>query len=64
MKAKCPTCSLRGPRSARRRAGRAPSGDRSLTWFFEYDAGVDPADPFVDHAAQEALAALRGEVGE
>lgn len=43
---------------------RAPRGDRELTWFFDYDAGVDPGDPFVDHAAQEALAALRGEVGQ
>ena len=43
---------------------RAPAGTRELTWFFEYDDGVDPTDPFVDQAAQEALATARDEVGE
>lgn len=52
-----------GERGVRIIGRRAPSRDRALTWFFEYDAGVDPADPFVDQAAQEALSALRGEVG-
>ena len=44
-------------------ARRATTGDRELTWLFEYDEGIDPDDPFVEHAAQEALAAARGEIG-
>jgi hypothetical protein len=44
-------------------ARRAATGDRELTWLFEYDEGIDPDDPFVEHAAQEALAAARGEIG-
>ena len=44
-------------------ARRATTGARELTWLFEYDEGIDPDDPFVDHAAQEALAAARGEIG-
>jgi hypothetical protein len=43
---------------------RAPAGERGLSWFLEYDEGLDPADPFVDQAAQEALAAARDEVGD
>jgi hypothetical protein len=45
-------------------ARRAPSGARELTWLFEYDEGIDPADPFVEHAAREALASAQNEVGE
>jgi hypothetical protein len=45
-------------------ARRAPTGARELSWLFEYDEGIDPDDPFVDHAAQEALAAARDEVGD
>jgi hypothetical protein len=45
-------------------ARRAPTGSREVTWLFEYDAGIDPDDPFVDHAAQEALAAARDEIGD
>ena len=45
-------------------ARRAATGARELTWLFEYDPGIDPDDPFVEHAAQEALAAARGEVGD
>ena len=44
-------------------ARRAATGERALTWLFEYDEGIDPDDPFVEHAAQEALAAARGEIG-
>jgi hypothetical protein len=55
---------IRGPRGVRVIARRAPTGARGLSWFFEYDDGIDPADPFVDHAAQEALAAARNEVGD
>ena len=55
---------IRGSRGVRVIARRAAAGDRALTWLFEYDEGIDPDDPFVEHAAQEALAAARGEVGD
>jgi hypothetical protein len=54
---------IRGTRGLRVIARRAPAGTREVTWLFEYDEGIDPDDPFVDHAAQEALAAARDEVG-
>jgi hypothetical protein len=53
---------LQGRRGVRVIARRAPRGDQPLQWVFEYDEGVDPDDPFVQHAAAEALAAARGEV--
>ena len=55
---------IRGKRGLRVIARRAPTGDRAVTWLFEYDDGIDPGDPFVDHAAQEALAAARDDVGD
>ena len=55
---------IRGSRGVRVIARRAATGARELTWLFEYDQGIDPDDPFVEHAAQEALAAARGEVGD
>ena len=55
---------VRGKRGVRVIARRAPTGARELSWLFEYDEGIDPDDPFVDHAAQEALAAARDEVGD
>ena len=48
---------IHGKRGVRVIARRAPTGSRELTWLFEYDEGIDPADPFVDHAAREALTA-------
>ena len=54
---------LEGRRGVRVIARRATTGDRELTWLFEYDEGIDPDDPFVEHAAQEALAAAQGEIG-
>lgn len=53
---------IRGQRGVRVIARRAPTGARELTWLFEYDVGIDPDDAFVAHAAQEALAAARGEI--
>lgn len=53
---------IRGNRGVRVIARRAPAGERDVVWLFEYDPGIDPDDPFVAHAAQEALAAARGEV--
>ena len=55
---------VQGRRGVRVIARRAPAGSRGLAWFLEYDEGIDPVDPFVDHAAQEALAAAQGEVGD
>ncbi|MFC7492615.1 MULTISPECIES: hypothetical protein [unclassified Nocardioides] len=52
-----------GRRGVRVIARRAPAGDRPIAWFYEYDEGVDPDDPFVRQAAQEALAEARTEVG-
>jgi hypothetical protein len=42
---------------------RAPSGHSEVLWAFEYDEGVDPADPFVRAAAETALAAAKADVG-
>ena len=42
---------------------RPPRGTGEIEWFFEYDEGVDPADPVVREAARSALAAARGDVG-
>jgi hypothetical protein len=55
---------IRGRQGVRVIARRAPAGERELSWLFEYDEGIDPDDPFVAHAAQEALAAARGELGD
>jgi hypothetical protein len=54
---------IRGKRGVRVIARRATTGARELIWVFEYDEGIDPDDPFVEHAAQEGLAAARGEIG-
>jgi len=54
---------IRGRSGVRVIARRAPSGAREVSWLFEYDEGIDPDDPFVEHAALEALAAARGELG-
>ncbi|WP_220451179.1 hypothetical protein [Nocardioides dongkuii] len=51
-----------GRRGLRVIARRAPRGDRPLTWVYEYDEGIDPANPEVRAAAAEALAAARNEV--
>jgi len=53
---------IRGRRGVRVIARRAPAGERELTWLFEYDEGIDPDDPFVEHAAQEALASAQDEI--
>ena len=53
---------LQGKRGVRVIARRAPRGDRPMQWVYEYDEGIDPDDPFVRHAAAEALAAARDEV--
>ena len=55
-----PVRDRRGVRVIARRAPRG--GDAPLAWFFEYDAGIDPTDPEVNHLATEALAAASSEV--
>lgn len=52
-----------GSRGVRVIARRAPSGERAVTWLFEYDEGVDPDDPRVAAAAETVLAAAQEEVG-
>ncbi|MFC6286756.1 hypothetical protein ACFP3Q_11120 [Nocardioides sp. GCM10027113] len=53
-----------GRRGLRVIARRAPRGDRPIAWFYEFDEGVDPADPFVRQVAEDALTAARQELGE
>ena len=36
---------------------------REVHWLYEYDPGVDPDDPFVQVAAETALAAAKADVG-
>ena len=52
-----------GSRGVRVIARRAPSGRREVSWLFEYDEGIDPADPFVAQAAETALTAAQEDVG-
>ncbi len=54
---------IAGRRGVRVIARRAPRGDRPISWIYEFDAGIDPADPAVRQAAEEALAAARADVG-
>lgn len=54
---------VNGRRGVRVIARRAPRGDRPVVWLYEYDEGVDPADPAVRVAAEEALAAAQADVG-
>ncbi len=44
-------------------ARRAPSGRSPVLWIFEYDAGIDPDDAFVQTAAANALETARADVG-
>ena len=52
-----------GRRGVRVIGRRPPRGNAPIEWFYEYDEGVDPADPAVRTAAAEALVAARGDVG-
>lgn len=54
---------LDGRRGLRVIARRAPHGRDPVRWIYEYDEGVDPSDPAVRAAAEEALAAAQQEVG-
>jgi hypothetical protein len=42
---------------------RPPSGDGEVTWAYELDKGVDPADPTVLAAAEEGLREARESLG-
>lgn len=55
---------LAGRRGVRVIARRAPRGDRPLAWFYEYDEGVDPTDPDVREASEQALTAAQEELGD
>lgn len=44
-------------------ARRAPGRPSELHWIFEYDEGVDPDDPMVRLAADDALTRAREELG-
>jgi hypothetical protein len=54
---------IRGRRGLRVIARRAPRGDQPVRWIYEFDAGIDPDDPAVRKAAEQALAAAQAEVG-
>jgi hypothetical protein len=54
---------ISGKRGVRVVGRRAPSGRTPVQWVYEYDAGIDPADPVVQAAAAAALASARGDVG-
>ena len=51
-----------GLRGVRVIARRAPHGRDEISWFFEYDEGIDPGDPSVQASAEAALATARSEV--
>ncbi len=52
-----------GRRGVRVIARRAPGRRDEPTWVYEFDEGVDPADPDVRRRAAEAMAAAREELG-
>ena len=54
---------ITGRRGLRVIARRAPGGDRAVSWVYEFDEGIDPADPAVRAAADAALAQAQDEVG-
>ncbi len=55
---------VHGKRGVRVIGRRAPSGRHAILWLTEYDVGVEPDDPAVARAAEGALTAARGEVGD
>jgi hypothetical protein len=54
---------ITGRRGVRVVARRAPSGRSPVHWVYEYDAGVEPDDPFVQTAAAAALDTARDDLG-
>jgi len=55
---------VRGRRGLTVIGRRPPRGTGEITWAFELDAGIDPADPEVARAAEAGLRAARQDVGE
>ncbi|GGF58512.1 hypothetical protein GCM10011519_35420 [Marmoricola endophyticus] len=58
--------SVSGPLGLHVIARRAPAGsgvDGEVTWYVDYDAGLDPADPLVRDLASRGLAEGRAEIG-
>ncbi len=53
---------IAGKRGVRIVARRPPGRSAEVSWFFEYDQGVDPEDPVVALAASEALAIAQADV--
>ncbi len=54
---------LKGRRGVRVIGRRPPRGTGEIEWFFEYDEGIDPADPRVREVSAEALSVARADVG-
>ena len=54
---------VEGRRGVRVVARQAPGRRSGLTWYYEYDEGIDPDDPVVRAAAETLLSASRQEVG-
>ena len=54
---------VRGRRGLTVIARRPPRGRGEITWAYELDPGLDPADPEVARAAEEGLRAARLDVG-
>lgn len=52
-----------GRRGLRVIARRAPRGDQPIQWVYEYDEGIDPADPDIRTLAEQALATAQADVG-
>lgn len=52
-----------GRRGLRVIARRAPSGRSEIHWVYEYDEGIDPADPQVRAVAEAALRQAREQLG-
>lgn len=44
-------------------ARRPPRGRGEITWAYEFDVGIDPADPVVREAAARGLRAAQDELG-
>ena len=55
---------VRGRRGLTVIARRPPRGSGEITWAYELDPGLDPADPEVARAAEDGLRAARQDVGE
>ncbi len=55
---------VRGRLGVRILGRRAPSGRGPISWFVEYDAGLDPDDVAVSAVVDDALALARGDVGD